>query len=87
MTRAAAEGTLTVEVRFFAVLRDLAGSERWELELPSGATVADLLARLGEEIPGLPGGLAVAVGLEYAGPGRVLETGDEVALIPPVSGG
>ena len=87
MSRIAARGTITVEVRFFAMLRERAGGERLRVELPGGSTVAALRAYLRERLPELPQGYAVAVGLSYAATERVLEDGDEVALIPPVSGG
>ena len=55
------------------------------MELSEGATVADLLARLD---PGAPlRGIAVSVNAEYAEAARILRDGDEVGLLPPVSGG
>jgi len=74
---------VTVRVRLFAALRERAGwSER---ELDDVARVADVWPALGlgEEPPGL----LYAVNREYARPERELADGDEVALIPPVSGG
>jgi molybdopterin synthase catalytic subunit/molybdopterin converting factor small subunit len=74
---------VAVRVRLFAGLRERAGwSER---ELDEVAQVRDVWARLGlgEE----PAGLLYAVNKEYADPDRELADGDEVALIPPVSGG
>jgi len=72
----------TVTVRMFAGLRERAGWSRREVE---AARVADVWAALdlGDE----PGGLLYAVNHEYAPPDRELAEGDEVALIPPVSGG
>jgi molybdopterin converting factor subunit 1 len=80
-----------VRVRLFAVLRERAGSEEVELELGEGATVADALASL-EETPSLGELLermpvAMAVNREYADRSTELGSGDELALIPPVSGG
>jgi MoaE-MoaD fusion protein len=74
-----------VTVRLFAGLRERAGTGQRELELPDGARVSDVWAALGlgEE----PAGLLYAVDKRYAGPEQELVTGDEVALIPPVSGG
>jgi MoaE-MoaD fusion protein len=74
-----------VQVRLFAGLRERAGQSRRELELEEGAAVADVwpLLGLGDE----PEGLLYAVGREYAERDRPLAEGDEVALIPPVSGG
>lgn len=83
---------IDVEVRLFATLRERAGSARRELRLPAGATVADAVAllaerdaSLGELLERLP--VSTAVNREYAAAATVLETGDELALIPPVSGG
>ena len=76
---------MRVTVRLFAGLRERAGAGERELELPPGARVADVWAPLGlgEE----PEGLLYAVNKDYATPTRALADGDEVALIPPVSGG
>ena len=76
---------MTVRVRLFAILRERAGRDVVDLELPEGARVADALAALEE----LAGGLQclMAVNREYADAERVLVSGDELALIPPVSGG
>lgn len=76
---------MTVRVRLFAMLRERAGADELELELPDGARVADALDRLGALAEGLP--LVMAVNREYAPADRVLDAGDELALIPPVSGG
>src|SRR6476659_8884271 len=74
---------MPVTVRLFAGLRERAGWSRRELEgLERVADVWPAL-ELGEE----PGGLLYAVNREYADPGQELRDGDEVALIPPVSGG
>jgi MoaE-MoaD fusion protein len=74
-----------IVVKLFAGLRERAGSSERELELPDGARVADVWAPLdlGDE----PEGLLYAVNKEYAPAARRLDDGDEVALIPPVSGG
>ena len=76
---------MKVAVRLFAGLRELAGTRALELDLPSGAVAADVWPALdlGDE----PAGLLVAVNKSYADRGTVLAEGDEVALIPPVSGG
>jgi molybdopterin synthase catalytic subunit len=71
-----------VTVRLFAGLRERAGWSRREIE---AATVADVWPAL--EIGDEPAGLLYAVNKEYADRDRALEAGDEVALIPPVSGG
>ena len=79
-------------VRLFAVLREHAGSDLVEVEVPEGATVADALRGIGEQHRALAPALAslslvMAVNREYAGEETVLHPGDELALIPPVSGG
>jgi len=74
-----------ITVRLFAILRERAGTRELTLELPDGARVADALTELGELAAGLP--LVMAVNREYAPNDHVLDPGDELALIPPVSGG
>jgi molybdopterin synthase catalytic subunit len=78
-------GVMQIRVRLFAALRERAGSSELELELPDGAVVRDALERLS----GLTSGIRVvmAVNQEYADADVPLHAGDEVALIPPVSGG
>ncbi len=76
---------MEVTVRLFAMLRERAGAGEIVLDLPEGARVDDALQRLGDLAEGLP--LVMAVNREYAPTDRVLVAGDELALIPPVSGG
>ncbi len=76
---------MLVRVRLFAMLRERAGTSELELELPEGARVRDALAAVEELAAGLP--LVMAVNREYADAGAPLAAGDELALIPPVSGG
>src|SRR5215210_7098712 len=76
---------MEVTIRLFAILRERAGAGEVTLDLPSGARVADAVDALGEVAAGLP--LVMAVNREYAPEDRVLDPGDELALIPPVSGG
>ena len=73
---------MPVTVRLFAGLRERAGWSRREVD---AATVADVWRAL--ELGDEPAGLLYAVNKEYATPDRALADGDEVALIPPVSGG
>lgn len=78
-----------VTVKLFAAAADAAGRRLVEGDW-SGLTPAQLLRELQEQYPGLvtiAPVLAIAVNREYATPDRVLQNGDEVALIPPVSGG
>ena len=76
---------MKVVVRLFAGLRELAGTRATEIELPAGSTAADVWPAL--ELGAEPAGLLVAVNKSYAPRDSVLVDGDEVALIPPVSGG
>src|SRR6195256_3140056 len=75
--------SVRITVRLFAGLRERAGTAR--LEIDDVARVGDVWAKLG--LGDEPGGLLYAVNREYAGPEDPLNDGDEVALIPPVSGG
>jgi molybdopterin converting factor subunit 1 len=76
-------------VRLFAGLRERAGSDRVEVELPDGASVADLLVAMGGTAVGelAPRSCIVALNREYAPADAIVGAGDEVALVPPVSGG
>ena len=76
---------MKVTVRLFAALRERAGSPEVTLELPEGASVADALEALDGLAHGVP--LVMAVNREYATEDQSLDPGDELALIPPVSGG
>lgn len=77
-----------VQVLAFGVLKDSLGAEPVPVQVKDGATVADLLAQLGASRPGLMlRGIAVSVNAEYATGTQVLRAGDEVGLLPPVSGG
>jgi MoaE-MoaD fusion protein len=74
-----------VTVRLFAALRERAGWSQRELDLADGAVVADVWPAL--ELGAEPPGLAYARNREYADRDAPIEAGDEVAVIPPVSGG
>jgi MoaE-MoaD fusion protein len=76
---------MEVTVRLFAMLRERAGVPELTLELPEGARVRDALASLEGIAEGIP--LVMAVNREYADAEQALDPGDELALIPPVSGG
>ena len=79
---------MRVCVLYFGVLKDVAGHSRTDMELKEGASVADLLARhRGQGTAAVWDSIAVAVNQEYARAEDVLKDGDEVALLPPVSGG
>jgi molybdopterin synthase catalytic subunit len=74
-----------VRVRLFAGLRERAGADEVDLELPDGALVSDALERLSAVTDGVR--VVMAVNHEYADLHASLQPGDELALIPPVSGG
>jgi molybdopterin synthase catalytic subunit len=76
---------MRVTVRLFAQLRERAGRDAVELDLPDGARVRDALAAVEDLAGDMP--VVMAVNREYASPGHVLSAGDELALVPPVSGG
>ena len=79
-----------VHVRLFARARDLAGADVLRVELPGGATVADLRRRLAADYPMVSSLLersALAVESEFAADSLLLSADAEVALLPPVSGG
>ena len=81
---------ITVTLRLFAVYRERVGSDCIEVALPAGATVEDALRCLAESHPVTEPLLAttmVAVNQSYVERSEQLQSGDEVALIPPVSGG
>ncbi len=81
---------MKARVRFFARLSELAETRETEVEVGEGLTVADLFATLCSRFPGLSdyeGRLLFAVNAEYVQPSYPLRGGEEVALIPPVSGG
>ena len=81
---------ITVKLLLFAQLRDRFGQSEFRMSLPRGATGRDLIARLIEQQPSLKPLIEVsclAVNCEYVPFETVLQEGDEVALIPPVSGG
>lgn len=83
---------MLLQLRLFAVLRERAGRDSLEIELADGATVADALRALadaseplGEALETMP--VVMAVNRVYVGEEETLSPGDELALIPPVSGG
>jgi molybdopterin converting factor subunit 1 len=81
---------MTVTVRLFARARDLVGADAISVELPAGATAADLRRRLAVQWPRLAPLLersALAVDDEFAGETQPLDGAREIALLPPVSGG
>jgi molybdopterin converting factor subunit 1 len=79
---------VTVRVLFFAYLRERCGVRELALDLPEGATVGDLWRRLATRFDGLPADPPrFAVNRVYVDKAETLHDNDELALIPPVSGG
>jgi len=81
---------MQVRVLFFGILRDLAGRGGEVLTLPAHATLSDVFMHYEEMNPRLgelAGSIAISVNQEFAGPDSSLKEGDEVAFLPPVSGG
>ena len=72
-------------MKLFAMLRERAGASEVTLELPEGARVSDALGALSDVTAGVP--VVMAVNREYASADDVLTADDELALVPPVSGG
>lgn len=81
---------MRVRVLFFGMLKELAGTSMDAIEVPEHASVRDVLDHYESQIPqlkGALGSLALAVNQQYASPDTVLNPDDEVAMLPPVSGG
>ena len=81
---------MELTVRLFALYRERAGVREFPIELPSGATVDDLTDAVRQRYPRLAPPdvrIVVAVNADYADPEEELKPGDDVCLIPPVSGG
>jgi molybdopterin converting factor subunit 1 len=81
---------MTIRVKFFAVLYEAAGLRAVSLELPAGTCVRDAVAELCRQYPAMTtirDRFATAVNMTYVPRDHLLNDGDELALIPPVSGG
>ena len=81
---------MQVRVLFFGVLKDLAARSTDTLELPDGAVAGDVLRHYERHVPSgntMLSSVAISVNQEYSSPETRLHAGDEVALLPPVSGG
>ena len=81
---------MTIKVLFFASCRDLIGTGEREMTLPDGATVTDLISELASEqarFTDLAPSLMISINQAYVKRDAKLQDGDEVAFIPPVSGG
>ena len=81
---------MKINVRFFALYRELVGKAETELDIDPKSTVSTFIGGLGEMLPELKdyrSSMLVAVNTEYVPADHQLADGDEIALIPPVSGG
>ena len=81
---------MRVTIRLFARLRDIAGGSELAREIAPASTVAAVWTSLAKEFPGFAGyerSISCAVNADYAKMDRELKDGDEVAFLPPVSGG
>lgn len=80
---------MKLTIALFGITREIVGSPQLELDVPAGQSVQELLAGLQQSFPALGQlrSLAVAVNNEYAQPDTLVQERDEIALIPPVSGG
>ena len=81
---------MKVHVQFFSRLRDLAGKPEIDLEVPEGATAADLLEIIYSSAPALRDwdkSILVAAGVEFVQRDYALKAGDQISVMPPVQGG
>ena len=81
---------MRLRVQFFSQLKEIAGGCELALDLPTGTTVADLLAQLYRAHPALEEwdrNLLVGAGVEFVGRDYVVQPNDEIAVMPPVQGG
>ena len=80
---------MKVNILLFGITKDLVGKQHLQLELPGKVTVSDFKKFMHEKYPELIelNSLAIAVNSEYANDACIIQENDEVALIPPVSGG
>jgi MoaE-MoaD fusion protein len=81
---------MRVRVIFFGAVKELTGKSREDVEVPDGGSVRDLLQHYESTVPELKTwfpSLALAVNQQYAHPDTILNPNDEIALLPPVSGG
>jgi molybdopterin converting factor subunit 1 len=81
---------MNIEATFFALYRERVGKRKHTVRIPKNSTVSEFISEIRLQFPLLapPGAnIVVAVNTEYADPRDILHEGDEVCLIPPVSGG
>lgn len=81
---------MKIHVQFFSRLRDRAGVQEMELEVPEGTEVADLLEILYKRAPALRewgNSILVASGVEFVSRDYLVKSGDDISIMPPVQGG
>lgn len=80
---------MNVNILLFGITKDMVGKQKLQMKLPKATTLADFKKILSEKYPELIelNSIAIAVNSEYATDEIVLQSNDEIALIPPVSGG
>ncbi|MDZ7604499.1 MAG: molybdopterin converting factor subunit 1 [Cyclobacteriaceae bacterium] len=80
---------MTIDILFFGIARDYAGSRSLKFDFPQDTSVKLIRSTMEQKYPALKGlkRYAVAVNNEYAGDDVVVNAGDEIAILPPVSGG
>jgi molybdopterin converting factor small subunit len=79
-----------VAVRFYSQLRDLAGAGQLDVDLPEHSTIGQLLEMIYEEKPALRAydkSILTGVGVEFVDRNYIVQSGDDVAIMPPVQGG
>ena len=81
---------MRVSVQFYARLRELAGCSEWACDIATGATVADVWQAASKQFPAvadLAGSVSCAVNADFSRMDAVVHDGDDIAFLPPVSGG
>jgi MoaD family protein len=81
---------MRIRVEFYSQLRDLAGTEELNVDLPAEAIVADLLEKIYKKAPALRSrdkSILVGAGVEFVDRNYKLKAGDEISIMPPVQGG
>jgi MoaD family protein len=81
---------MNVRVQFYAQLRELVGIREFEIEVPQGATVRELLQKIYTQKPALrpyDKTILIGAGLEFVDRSYTLNPGEEIAIMPPVQGG
>src|SRR5947208_14987178 len=81
---------MQVRVLFFGVLKDIVSRSAETLDLPEGAVAADVVKHYERFVSaknGILSSVAISINQEYSNPNTTLHAGDEIALLPPVSGG